>query len=243
MPQEGKDATIIVLHKDRTECGNCRGISFVAHACKVLAKVIANRLSDYCERKGSLPEEQCGFRPQRSTIDMIFVVRRLHQLARKKSTPLYMRFVDLTKAYDSVHRTLLSTVLARFDVSPKMLAVIRHFHDGMRARIRTDDVECSEWFGVGQGLRQECVLEPLLFNIFFTAVLRVMVERFRTNADVVKDMVYSKVKDEKRGGRIEGSRKKEKPHETVAEPQPIWGMLYADDTGISFPDRGTALRR
>ena len=103
-----------------------------------------------------------------------------------------MCFVDLTKAYDSVDRTLLWTVLARFGVPPKMLSVIRHFHDGMRARIRTDDVECSEWFGVGQGLRQECVLEPLLFNIFFTAVLRVAVERFTADADVVKDTVCTK---------------------------------------------------
>ena len=67
---------------------------------------------------------------------MIFVVRRLHQLARKKSTPLYICFVDLTKAYDLVDRALLRTVLARFGVPRKMLAVIRHFHGGMRARIR-----------------------------------------------------------------------------------------------------------
>ena len=90
-----------MLHKkkDRTECGNYRGISLVAHAGKVLLKVIANRLSSYCEREDILSEEQCGFRPQRSTIDMtlILVVRRLHQLARKKSTPLYMCCVDLTK--------------------------------------------------------------------------------------------------------------------------------------------------
>ena len=119
-----------------------------------LLEVIANRLSSYCEREDILPEEQCGFRPQRSTIDMIFVVRRLHQLARKKSTPLYMCFVDLTKSYDSVDRTLLWAVLARFGVPPKMLTVIRHFHDGMRARIRTDDGEYSDWFGVEQGLRQ-----------------------------------------------------------------------------------------
>ena len=67
-----------MLHKkkDRTECGNYRGISLVAHAGKVLLKVIANRL----KREDILPKEQCGFRPQRSTIDIIFVVPRLHQL-------------------------------------------------------------------------------------------------------------------------------------------------------------------
>ena len=60
--QQWKDATIKVLHKkkDRTECGYYRGISLVAHAGKVLLKVVAMRLGNYCESKGLLPEEQCG---------------------------------------------------------------------------------------------------------------------------------------------------------------------------------------
>ena len=86
MPQQWKDAIIIVLHKkeDRTECGNYRGILLVAHAGKTLLKIIARRLSKYCERVGILPEEQSGFRPNRSTTDMVFVIRRLQELARKK---------------------------------------------------------------------------------------------------------------------------------------------------------------
>ena len=59
MPQQWKCATIKVLHKkkNRTECGNYRGISPVAHAGKVFLKVTAGRLSDYCERENILPEE------------------------------------------------------------------------------------------------------------------------------------------------------------------------------------------
>ena len=103
MPQQWKDA-IMVLHKkkDRTECGNYRGISLVAHTGKILLKIIARRLSEYCERVGILPEEQNGFRPNRFTTDMMFVVRRLQELARKKRIPLYVCLIDLTKAYDSV---------------------------------------------------------------------------------------------------------------------------------------------
>ena len=91
MPQQLKDATIKVLHnkKDRTECGNYRSTSLVAHAGEVLFEVIAGRLSDYCERESIVPEEQCGFRHHRSTVDMMFVVRRLQELARKKDTPLF----------------------------------------------------------------------------------------------------------------------------------------------------------
>ena len=92
MPQQWKDVTIKVLHKkkDRTECGNYRGIFLLAHAGKVFLKVIAGRLSDYCERNNILPVEQCGFRPQRSTVDMMFVIRRLQELDQKKDTLLYL---------------------------------------------------------------------------------------------------------------------------------------------------------
>ena len=74
--RQWKDATIKVLHKKkyRTECGNYNGISLVAHTRKVLLKGIAGCLRDYCERENISPEEQCGFRPQRSTVDMMFVV-------------------------------------------------------------------------------------------------------------------------------------------------------------------------
>ena len=76
----------MVLHskKDRTECGSYRRISLVAHASKTLLKIIARRLSEYCERMGILPEEQSGFRTNRSTTDIMFVIRRLQELVPKK---------------------------------------------------------------------------------------------------------------------------------------------------------------
>ena len=160
MPQQWKDAIIMVLHKkkDRTECGNYRDISLVAHAGKILLKITARRLSEYYERVGILPEEQSGCRPNRSTTDMKSVIRRLQELARKKRISLYVCFIDLTKAYDCVDRTLLWTVLVRFGVPQNMISVIRQFHDGMRACLRLDDKVCSRWFAVEQGLRQGCVL-------------------------------------------------------------------------------------
>ena len=224
VPQQWKDATIKVLHKkkDRTECGNYRVISLVAHAGKVLLKIVAFRLSDYCEAEGILPEEQCGFRPRRSTVDMLFVVRRLQELGRKRGIPLFLCFIDLQKAYDSVDRTLLWDVLARFGVPTAMIAVIRQFHDGMRACVRMDDGECSESFNVEQGLRQGCVLAPLLFNIFFSAMLYIALQRFSKDADILADLVH-----------LEETPTMMGPEEALAKVQrAIWGMLYADDAGI-----------
>ena len=93
--------------KDRAECGNYRGISVVVHAGKVLLTIVAKRLGDYCEAKDLLPEEQCGFRTRRSTLDMMFAVRRLQALGRKSCVPLCLCFIDHQKAYDSVDHSLL----------------------------------------------------------------------------------------------------------------------------------------
>ena len=168
----------------------------MSHAGKVLLKVVARRLSAYCEAKGLLPEEQCGFRPDRSTKDMMFVVRRLQKIGRKAGMSLHMcYFIDLQKAYDAVDRPLLWQVLTRIGVSPQMIAVIREFHDGMRACVRPDDGVCSDWFAVEQGLRQGCVLSPLLFNTFFAAVLNVVLQRFSEEPAILAELVHLKEPD------------------------------------------------
>ena len=223
-PQQWKDAVITVLHKkgDKTECGNYFGISLVSHAGKVLLKVVARRLSAYCEAKGLLPEEQSGFRPNRSTTDMMFVVRRLQKIRRKAGVFLSMCFIDLQKAYDTVDRTLLWQVLTRIGVPPQMIVVIQQFQDRIRACVRPDHGVCSDWFEVEQGLRQGCVLFPLLFNIFFAAVLTVGLQRFSEEPTILAELVHLK----------------EPPTSMGPEPaidyvrRAVRGMLYADDACI-----------
>ena len=134
-----------------------------------------------------------------------------------------MCFVDLQKAYDSVDRELLWKVLARAGVPSVMIDVIHQFHDGMRARVRMDDGELSEWFEVTQGLRQGCVLSPLLFNIFFAAVIEVVLQCFNEDDTIIlESLVFL---DEGSGGG---------PDETLLDRvrRAVWGMLYADDAGI-----------
>ena len=106
----------------------------------------------------------------------------------------------------------------------------------MQACGRLDDGNCSDKFDVGQGLRQGCVLAPLLFNMLYTAVLRLAEKRFLADAAITDSMVQlqrKKKKGEKRGtsrtaGKVDGRRGKEEEEEV----QRLWGMLYADDAGI-----------
>ena len=180
VPQRWRDAVKKMVHKknDSTECGNYRGISLVAHAGKVLLKIVATRISAYYEAKGLLSEEQCRFRPHRSTTDICYVRGAQTGRACKESARTAVLVFDGSgppegrrRHCDSVDRTLLWQALARFGVPPQMIETIRQFHDGMRTCVRNDDGLCLEWFEVAQGLRQGCVLSPLLFNVFFAAIL------------------------------------------------------------------------
>ena len=90
-------------------CDNWRGISLLSVAGKVFARILANRIAPIAE--SVLDESQCGFRKCRGTIDMIFVARQLQEKAREQMCQLYMCFVDLKKAYDSVPRDALWLLL------------------------------------------------------------------------------------------------------------------------------------
>ena len=80
-----------------------------------------------------------------------FVVRRLQELGRKAGVPLFLCFIDIQKAYDSVDRNLLWQVLSRLGVLSHMIAVIREFYDGMKACVRSNDGTCSKPFEVNKG--------------------------------------------------------------------------------------------
>ena len=125
----------------------------------------------------------------------MFVVRRLQELVRKKRIPLCVWFIDLTKAYDSVDRTPLWTVLGWFRVPQLIVSAIHQFHDDMLAYVRLDDGVCSGWFAVKQGLRQGYVLGPLLFNILFATVIKkAAYPRFKVNKDVMDALVHHRKK-------------------------------------------------
>ncbi|XP_071849182.1 uncharacterized protein [Apostichopus japonicus] len=83
---------------------------------------------------------------------------------------LYMVFVDLTKAFDTVSRDRLWKILAKLRCPDKFIFMIRQFHYGMMGRVM-DDGALSDPFPVTNGVKQGHVLAPTLFSIVFSAML------------------------------------------------------------------------
>ena len=219
IPQGFKDVSIIPIFKkgDHRDCGNYRGISLLAIAGKIMAKIAQTRLSSLAE--DILTESQCGFRRQRSTIDMIFSLRQIQEKAVEQYRDLYIIFIDFRKAFDTVDRLLLWKVLEAFGCPPLLVKIIREFHDGTKGRVSVGN-DLSEEIAVSHGTKQGCVLAPTLFSLFLTVVLLIMQEE--TN-----DGIYIRHRTD--GGLFNLSRLKAV---TKTKTELIRELLFADDTAL-----------
>ncbi len=109
IPKQWRDAKIVTIYKnkgDKSICSNSRGISLLAFAGKVLAKVMLQRPINHLT-ESMLPKSQCRFRKNRSMVDMIFIARQLQQKCREQHLDLFMASIDLSKAFDTINRELL----------------------------------------------------------------------------------------------------------------------------------------
>ena len=166
-----KNANIILVHKqkgDRAECGNGHGISLLPVAGKVLAKIMLTRLLEHVVDL-VLPESQCGFRRGHSTIDMIFVTRQLQEKCCEQHQYLYLAFVDLTKAFDTVNRYVLLNILRKFGCPPTFIAILQQFHTGMCTLVVMAGSQSSS-FPVEVGVKQGCILAPIIFSLLLVAM-------------------------------------------------------------------------
>ena len=113
---------------------------------------------------------------------MIFSLRQLQEKCREQRQPLYIAFIDLTKAFDLVIRQSLLTLLQRIGCPPpKLLRMITSFHEDKKGTVQYDG-SSSEPFPIKSGVKQGCALAPALFGIFFSLLLS---HAFKQSNDVV----------------------------------------------------------
>ena len=105
VPQDFKDADLVHLYKNKGDikcCDNHRGISLLCIPGKILARLLLNRLFKHIDNIGLVPESQCGFRLGRGTTDMNYALRQIMEKCKLYSEDLYLLFIDLTKAFNTV---------------------------------------------------------------------------------------------------------------------------------------------
>ena len=101
---------------------------------------------------------------------MIFAARQLQEKCQEQYDDLFITFIDLTKAFDTVCRDGLWQIMEKFGCPRKFTALVRQLHDGMRATV-LDNGDTSDSFPVTNGVKQGCVLAPTFFSMVFAAML------------------------------------------------------------------------
>ena len=131
---------------------------------------INSRLNSYLVENQLLGEEQAGFREGYSTLDHIFSLHCIIELALSQKKRLYCAFIDYRKAFDTVNRSSLWLKLLKHDIKGKVFTVIQNLYNAAKSCIRHNR-NLSEYFNCNIGVRQGENLSPLLFAIYLNHLI------------------------------------------------------------------------
>lgn len=168
---EWKRGVIVKIPKkgDLKKCGNWRGITVLNAINKVVAQIILQRITEHIESQ--LRDEQAGFRANRGCIDQSNTLRLIIEQSNEFQSPLYIMFVDFEKAFDRVNRGEIWKALASKGIPSKIIRVIRALYSEAKCSVLHKGAR-SEEFEVQNGVRQGCVLSPLLFITVLDQAIR-----------------------------------------------------------------------
>ena len=175
---------IVPIHKkgSKNDPSNYRGITLMSCLGKLFLTILNNRLTQFVKEKKILSDKQLGFVVGNRTSDAHIIINNLiRKYSHKNGSKIFSCFVDFSKAFDTIPRDILFKKLYNYGIRGKFFNIIKDIYKNDKSCIKIGN-QCTEPFHINQGVRQGCVLSPLLFNIFI--------------ADLVQklDMVNGKVK-------------------------------------------------
>ena len=170
LPTDWKRGWIVKIPKkgDITDCNNYRGITLLSVPGKVFCRVLLNRIQATVDNL--LRVNQAAYRSGCSTIDMIFTLQCIIEKCLEYNAELWTVFVDFRKAFDSVHRESLWAILRHYGIPQKIVSLIQLLYEGFECQVLEGDP--TEPFAVKSGVRQGCILSPMLFCITIDYLMR-----------------------------------------------------------------------
>ena len=133
-----------------------------------MLKILRVRLQQYVNRELSVV--QAGFRKGRGTRDQMAQIRWIMEKAREFQKNIYFCFIDYAKAFDCVDHNKLCKILKEMGIPDHLTGLLRNLYAGQEA-VRTVH-GTTDWFQIGKGVCQGCILSPCLFNFYAEYIMR-----------------------------------------------------------------------
>ena len=148
------------------ECSNYRTFALILHASRVMFKILQARLQHYVNRE--LPDVQAGFRKGRGTRDQIANISGSSKKQESSKKTIYFCFIDYAKAFNCVDHNKLWKILKEMGIPDHLTCLLRNLYAGQEATGHGT----TDWFQIGKGVRQGCILSPCLFNFYAEYIMR-----------------------------------------------------------------------
>ena len=168
-PQDWKRSVFIPIPKkgNAKECSNYHTIALISHIGKVMLKILQVRLQQYMNWE--LVVVQAWLRKGRGTRDQIANICWIIEKAREFQKNIC--FISYTKAFDCVDNNKLWNILKEIGIPDHLTCLLRNLFAGQEATARTGQ-GTTDWFQIGKGVCQGCILSPCLFNLYAEYIMR-----------------------------------------------------------------------
>ena len=148
---------------------SARILNGISHASKVMLKILQDRLKQYMN--GELRGVQAGFRKGRGIRYQIANICWIMEKGREFQKNIYFCFIDYAKAFDCVDHNKLWKILKEMGIPDHLTCLLRNLYAGQEATVRTAHGK-TDWFQIGKGVHEGCILSPCLFNFYAEYIMR-----------------------------------------------------------------------
>jgi len=136
LPVDWKNSIICPIYRkgDRIQCNNYRPITLLNVAYKIFATTHCKKVTEIMD--GKLGKYQMGFRPDRSAIDNIFILRQIYDKFHEYNIELHNIFIDFNQTFDSINRSTVTKVLKEMHIPGKIIGLVTLITQHTKAKIK-----------------------------------------------------------------------------------------------------------